>query len=42
MELLGDASWWLPAWLRGALPRINIEEGPVPTPVLQGASAADA
>ena len=25
MELLGEANWWLPKWLKRSLPRINIE-----------------
>ncbi len=40
MEMLGDANFWLPRRLGHVLPHITIEEGPVPTPVLQGATAA--
>ncbi len=29
MELLGDANWWLPRWLRRILPKVDID-GPVP------------
>ena len=25
MELLGEANWWLPRWLRGALPDLDVE-----------------
>jgi RND superfamily putative drug exporter len=30
LELLGDATWWIPAWLDRLLPRLNIE-GSMPT-----------
>jgi RND superfamily putative drug exporter len=36
MELLGEANWWLPSWLRRVLPAIHIEGGPDAT---AGASA---
>ena len=32
MELLGDANWWLPAWLDRILPHLDVE-GPSITPV---------
>jgi len=38
MELLGERSWWIPAWLDKVLPRISIEgqghfdDGPAPVP----------
>jgi RND superfamily putative drug exporter len=35
MELLGEANWWLPGWLRRILPRISMEGGPVPRPGLE-------
>jgi putative drug exporter of the RND superfamily len=25
MELLGDANWWLPSWLRKRLPTFHVE-----------------
>jgi putative drug exporter of the RND superfamily len=25
MELLGDRNWWLPSWLQGLLPRVDVE-----------------
>jgi RND superfamily putative drug exporter len=28
MELLGDANWWLPRWLRRVIPRVHIEHAP--------------
>ena len=31
MSLLGDANWWLPAWLDRALPRLSVDE-PAPIP----------
>jgi uncharacterized membrane protein YdfJ with MMPL/SSD domain len=32
MELLGDANWWLPRWLRW-LPHLDLEGGPADEPV---------
>ena len=28
MTLLGDANWWLPAWLDRLLPRIELDGAP--------------
>jgi len=25
MELLGEANWWLPRWLRRILPKVNLD-----------------
>ena len=33
MSLLGEANWWLPAWLDRALPRLHVEE-PHPDPAV--------
>jgi RND superfamily putative drug exporter len=30
MELLGEANWWLPGWLRRVLPRLDFEGSPSP------------
>ena len=32
MELLGDANWWLPRWLRRILPRIHVDGPPCRRP----------
>jgi RND superfamily putative drug exporter len=33
MKLLGDANWWLPAWLDRRLPRVDIDgESGLPAP----------
>jgi RND superfamily putative drug exporter len=29
MKLMGDANWWLPAWLDRLLPTIDIDSAPV-------------
>jgi RND superfamily putative drug exporter len=29
MKLMGDANWWLPAWLDRLLPTIDIDGAPV-------------
>jgi RND superfamily putative drug exporter len=29
MELLGDANWWLPRWLRPMVPQVSIDELPL-------------
>jgi RND superfamily putative drug exporter len=29
MKLMGDANWWLPAWLDRILPTIDIDGAPV-------------
>lgn len=41
MKLLGDANWWLPAWLDGRLPRVDIDgETGLPAPQMEpGADA---
>jgi putative drug exporter of the RND superfamily len=34
MELLGDRNWWLPGWLKKALPNITVEvahDAPAPS-----------
>jgi uncharacterized membrane protein YdfJ with MMPL/SSD domain len=28
MALVGDPNWWLPTWLDGVLPRLDIEGDP--------------
>ena len=30
MELLGDANWWLPRWLRRVVPHLVVDDGVVP------------
>ena len=36
MKLLGDANWWIPAWLDRRLPRIDIEgESGLPEPEME-------
>jgi RND superfamily putative drug exporter len=29
MQLLGDRNWWIPTWLEGILPRLDVEGAPV-------------
>jgi putative drug exporter of the RND superfamily len=29
MQLLGDRNWWIPRWLERALPRFEVERGPM-------------
>ncbi len=42
MKLMGDANWWIPAWLDRLLPTIDIEgEAGLPAPELESASADD-
>jgi RND superfamily putative drug exporter len=38
MELLGDRNWWLPRWLDRVLPRLDVEGGDVPAPVVASAA----
>ncbi|MBJ7356095.1 MMPL family transporter [Nocardioides sp.] len=33
MALLGNANWWLPAWLDRVLPRVTVESDPVAAPL---------
>ena len=43
MKLLGDANWWLPAWLDRLLPTIDIDgEAGLPTPEMEATEPADA
>ncbi|EGX56648.1 hypothetical protein SZN_26766 [Streptomyces zinciresistens K42] len=40
MRLAGDANWWLPGWLDRVLPRVDLTEGPSPTPAGDGTDPA--
>ena len=38
MKLLGDANWWIPAWLDGVLPTIDVDgETGLPEPMMEPA-----
>jgi len=42
MKLMGDANWWLPAWLDRLLPTVDIDgEAGLPEPVLEPARGTD-
>ncbi len=43
MKLLGDANWWLPAWLDRLLPHVSLTEGddePLPAPAAEAPALA--
>ncbi|MEN8240240.1 MAG: hypothetical protein ABFR53_13690, partial [Actinomycetota bacterium] len=40
MKLMGDANWWIPAWLDRILPTVDIEgESVLPAPEMEHDSA---
>ena len=42
MKLMGDANWWIPAWLDRLIPTIDIEgEAGLPEPELEGSWVED-
>ncbi len=42
MKLMGDANWWIPAWLDRALPTIDIEgEAGLPAPEMENPPSTD-
>jgi RND superfamily putative drug exporter len=41
MELLGDANWWLPAWLDRILPHLDVEGSGVAAPARVGIADGD-
>jgi RND superfamily putative drug exporter len=42
LHLVGERTWWIPAWLERALPRLNIEGTVLPSDVVDGGSPAGA
>jgi RND superfamily putative drug exporter len=41
MKLMGDANWWLPAWLDRILPNVDIDGGGLPPKPKKAHEAGD-